>query len=58
MFAGVAEMIARSLVGLALVPVFGFSAACFSSPLAWIFADSFLIPAFIHCLNKLKRTIS
>ena len=58
MFAGVAEMIARSLVGLALVPVFGFSAACFASPLAWIFADSFLIPAFIHCLNKLKRTIS
>ena len=58
MFAGVAEMIARSLVGLAFVPVFGFSAACFASPLAWIFADSFLIPAFIHCLNRLKRTIS
>lgn len=55
MFAGVAEMIARSLVGLVFVPIFGFSAACFASPLAWIFADAFLVPAFIHCLNKLKR---
>lgn len=54
-FAGVAEMVARSLVGLAFVPIFGFSAACFASPLAWIFADAFLVPAFIHCLNKLKR---
>ena len=55
MFAGVAEMIARSLVGLAFVPIFGFAAACFASPLAWIFADAFLVPAFIHCLNKLKK---
>ena len=51
MFAGVAEMIARSLIGLVFVPIFGFSAACFASPLAWIFADAFLVPAFIHCLK-------
>ena len=31
MFAGVAEMIARSLIGLVFVPIFGFSAACFAS---------------------------
>lgn len=54
-FAGVFEMVARSLVGLALVPVFGFTAACFASPAAWIFADAFLIPAYFHVLNKLKR---
>lgn len=24
------------------------------SPLAWIFADAFLIPAFFHCMKKLK----
>lgn len=54
-FAGVAEMIARSIIGLGFVPVYGFIAACFASPLAWIFADIFLIPAFIHCLRKLKR---
>ncbi len=42
--AGVCEMAARSLVGFCLVPVFGFLPACFASPLAWIFADAFLIP--------------
>ena len=52
--AGVCEMAARSLVGFCLVPVFGFLPACFASPLAWIFADSFLIPAFFHCMKKLK----
>ena len=54
-FAGVFEMIARALVGLFLVPRFGFIAACFASPLAWIFADAFLIPAFFHVLHKLQR---
>ena len=47
--AGVCEM-----VGFCLVPVFGFLPACFASPLAWIFADAFLIPAFFHCMKKLK----
>ena len=52
--AGVCEMAARSLVGFCLVPVFGFLPACFASPLAWIFADAFLIPEFFHCMKKLK----
>ena len=52
--AGVCEMAARSLVGFCLVPVFGFLPACFASPLAWIFADAFLLPAFFHCMKKLK----
>ena len=52
--AGVCEMAARSLVGFCLVPVFGFLPACFASPLAWIFADAFLIPAFFPCMKKLK----
>lgn len=52
--AGVAEMIARALIGLIFVPIFGFTAACFASPLAWIFADAFLIPAFFYCRRKLS----
>lgn len=52
--AGVCEMIARALVGMFLVPEFGFLPACFASPLAWIFADLFLVPAFGHCIKKLK----
>lgn len=54
-FAGVFEMAARTIVGLFLVPVFGFVAACFASPLAWIFADAFLIPAFFFCRKRLRK---
>ncbi len=52
--AGVLEMVAR--IGLAaLVPVFGFTAACFASPVAWLLADLFLIPAYFHCYRKLTQ---
>ena len=57
LFAGVAEMIARALVGIAFVPMFGFNAACFASPLAWIFADAFLIPAFYVTRNILMKRL-
>lgn len=57
-FAGVFEMIARALVGLVFVPIFGFTAACFASPLAWVFADCFLIPAFFHCRKKLQNAMT
>jgi len=50
--AGVLEMIARAGVSC-LVGVFGFSAACFASPAAWVMADLFLIPAYFHCWRKL-----
>jgi len=53
--AGVMEMIGRTLVAVALVPIFGFPAICFASPIAWILADAFLIPAYISVKNKLKR---
>lgn len=53
--AGVCEMVARSLVGMGFVPVFGYIAACFASPVAWIFADLFLIPAYLYVMKKLYR---
>lgn len=52
--AGVFEMVARGWVGLVMVPMFGYTAACFGSPLAWILADIFLIPAFCYCLKSMK----
>ena len=52
--AGVFEMVARALAGLFLVPVFGFEAACFGNPFAWLMADIFLIPAYFHVVKKLK----
>ena len=58
--AGVLEMIARSVVGRWFVPVFGFEAACFASPAAWICADLFLLPACAYCISRLRghRTMS
>ncbi|MCR4657422.1 MAG: MATE family efflux transporter [Lachnospiraceae bacterium] len=56
--AGVLEMIARTLAGLLLVPAFGFLGACFASPLAWIFADAFLVPAYIRVRRKLMKSFN
>lgn len=53
-FAGAFEMLARGLAGFLLVPYFGFSAVRFANPLAWIFADIFLIPAFFY----VRRTMA
>ena len=55
MCAGVLEMIARSSCGLLLVPAFGFTAACFGGPMAWVMADCFLIPACVYCIRKARR---
>lgn len=52
---GVLEMIARTLAGLVLVPLFGYTGICFSHVLAWIFADAFLIPTFFWCRKKVQR---
>lgn len=55
--AGVFEMAARTLVGFAFVPMFGFAAACFASPVAWVFADLFLIPAYFYVFKKTKKIL-
>lgn len=52
--AGVFEMIARSLAGFVLVPLFGFIGVSMGSPIAWIFADAFLIPAYFHVRKVLQ----
>lgn len=51
--AGVMEMVARSLVGLLLVPRLGFLGAALGGPLAWVFADAFLVPAYFKCRRLL-----
>ncbi|MDE7176434.1 MAG: MATE family efflux transporter [Lachnospiraceae bacterium] len=57
-FAGAFEMLARALAGFLLVPHFGFSAVRFANPLAWIFADIFLIPAFFFVRKKLAGILN
>ena len=52
---GLLEMLARTAVSLWAVPALGFFAACLASPLAWLLADCFLVPAFYACLNARRR---
>ena len=56
--AGVFEMIARSLAGFGLVPVIGFTGVCLGSPIAWIMADAFLIPAYFHVSKVLQKRMA
>ncbi len=55
MFSGVAEMIARILVSLIAVPIWGYVAVCFGDSTAWLFADLFLVPAFWYVYKQIKK---
>ena len=57
-FRGYRKLIARTLVSLFAVPAWGYFAVCFGDPTAWVFADLFLIPAFIYVYGRIKRSCS
>ena len=57
MFSGVAEMIARILVSVVIVPIWGFTGVSFGDSTAWIFANLFLIPAFIYMYRRLRQIV-
>ena len=56
MMSGVMEMIARCGVSLWLVPALAFKGVCLGDPVAWVFADLFLIPAFLWLYHHIKKT--
>ena len=56
--AGVLEMVARALAGFILVPLLGFTGVAMGSPIAWVFADAFLIPAYFHVKKTLGERLS
>ena len=58
MFSGVSEMIARILVSLIIVPMWGFVGVCMGDPTAWLFANLFLIPAFVYVYRQLRRIVA
>ena len=51
---GVMEMVARGAAGLVLEPIFGFTGIRFAHPLAWLFGDILLIPAFFYCIRRVR----
>ena len=54
MLAGLSEMIARTAVAVLLVPVVGFTGACFANPAAWVLADLFLFPCYRRVMRALR----
>ncbi len=52
---GILEMIARGMMGLFIVPKFGFVFACMASPLAWVMADCFLIPTYLKIMKDIEK---
>lgn len=57
MFSGVAEMIARILASVVAVPLWGFLGVCMGDPMAWFFANLFLVPAFVHVYRRLQHIV-
>lgn len=58
MWSGFMEMLARVLVSVLLVAPFGYTAVCFGDAIAWIAANLFLVPAFIHVYRKVRARSS
>ena len=52
MLSGLFELIARTVMGMFVVPKLGYTAVCFAHPAAWIMADSILIPLYLHLLSE------
>lgn len=53
---GVMEMIARILASTVIADRVGFMGICLAHPLAWVFADAFLIPAFFWCRKRITTS--
>lgn len=54
MFAGLFEMIGRTVVAFALVKPLGFDGAILANPAAWIMANVLLIPAYFSAIRRLQ----
>lgn len=55
-FAGVTEMIARSVVCLVFVKYYGYTAICFADQTAWIAACLYIVPMCLICLKRLSSS--
>ena len=57
MTAGVMELIGRAFVAIVLVPFFGFDAAVWANPAAWLLADAFLFPCYFTVMKWLRNRL-
>ncbi|MDD7404156.1 MAG: MATE family efflux transporter [Butyribacter sp.] len=54
-FSGLVEMVARIIVSLVFVPMFGFYAICFADQTAWVSAALYILPVCIFCIRKITK---
>lgn len=52
-FSGATEMIARIVISLVFVPMYGYYAICWADQTAWVSACFYIVPTFIYCVRKL-----
>jgi len=53
-FSGLTEMIARILVSVIFVPMYGFTAICFADQTAWVSACFYIVPVCFGCVRKIS----
>ena len=53
----VAEMVARTVIALVLIPVLGYFGAELSNPVAWVAACLFLYPAYLWTVKHLENRL-
>jgi len=51
MLAGVTELAGRALTAFVFVRIWGFDGFCVSNPIAWLFADVFLLITYFVCMR-------
>ena len=54
-FSGVVEMFARSFVAIVFVPLFGYTAICWTDQAAWIAAALYNTPMMLVVLRRIRR---
>ena len=58
MFAGLMEMLARSIAAFFMLDFFGVNAIYYANAAAWVAANVFLIPAFLYTIKKIEGLIT
>lgn len=54
---GFTEMVARILMSIFAVPVFGYTAICYTDQSAWVSACFYIVPVCYICIGKVEKTI-
>ena len=55
--AGGIEMLARIMVSLVFVPIYGFAAICWADQAAWATAVLYLMPLCLYLMRRMEREI-